>query len=204
LNEFEEILIKTTAGLILADSRAVLPRILQPDFDNPRRTHRERILFTLDQLGKMPDLPGPKLIFAHLVIPHPPYVFDSDGEFTDFDVDAETGYVDQIAYLNKRLLPLLENIINASDRPPIIILQGDHGAIHSPPDKRLDILNAVFLPGIPSDLVSKKITPVNTFRLILNAYFEGEYPYKDDIGYYSSYKDPYNFSVITNKAAACQ
>jgi hypothetical protein len=203
LNEFEAILIETTAALILSDSRTAMPRLLQPDFDNPRRIHRERIQFALDQLGRMPDRPGPKFVFAHLVIPHPPYVFDSNGGFTDYDVDAKTGYIDQIEYVNKRLLPLLEDIISTSKTPPIIILQGDHGAIHSTPEKRLDILNAFYLPGIPAGIVTGDITPVNTFSVILNAYFGGKYPHKEDIGYYSSYKDPYNFSVIANQTAVC-
>ena len=204
LNEFEAILIKTTAGLILADSRAVVPRILQPDLDNPRRIHRERILFALDQLGKLPDLPGPKFVFAHLIIPHPPYVFGSDGEFTDFDIEAKTGYLDQIDYINKRMVPLLQDIISSSATPPIIIIQGDHGAIHSPPDKRLEILNAVYLPEISPEILYEQMTPVNTFRIILNKFFGGSYPLLTDTGYYSSYKTPYDFSVIPNSGSACR
>ena len=204
LSEFEAILIKTTAGLILADSHAVLPRILQPDFDNPRRIHRERILYALDQLGKLPDLPVPKFVFAHLVIPHPPYVFSSDGEFTDFDIEAKTGYIDQIEYLNKRMVPVLQDILSSSVTPPIIIIQADHGAIHSPPDKRLEVLNAIYLPGISSEILYEGMSPVNTFRIILNKYFGGSYPLLADIGYYSSYKTPYDFSITPNVGSTCQ
>ena len=38
-----------------------------------------------------------------------------------------TGYPDTVAYLNNRMIPILQSILEHSATPPIIVLQGDHG-----------------------------------------------------------------------------
>ena len=40
---------------------------------------REHTLYALNALDEIPELPGPKFVFAHLLMPHPPYVIDADG-----------------------------------------------------------------------------------------------------------------------------
>lgn len=203
LSDFEVMLINTSAGLILSDAAKTLPKYLQAELDNPRLVHRQRILYVLDQLLKLPQVPGPKFIFAHLVVPHPPYVFGPEGEFTDYDLSAKVGYPDQIQYLNKRLVPLLQQLIDQSDTPPIIILQADHGAIHSPPSKRLRILNAYYFPGGNQSAFYYQISPVNSFRLLFNTYFGGKFLLIEDIGYYSIYQKPYDFAVIPETRLGC-
>lgn len=202
-NGFEVMLLRTSAGLLLADGAVVLPKIFQPDFDNPRKIHRDLILFDLEQLHALPAIPGPKFVFAHLVTPHPPYVFGPNGEFTDFDKEYKPGYRDQVIYLNKRLLELIPTMIANSPVPPIIILQGDHGSIGSPPNKRTTILNAYYLPDGGNKSLYESISPVNTFRIIFNSYFEGQYELLEDVSYYSVYTDPFDFTVIPNKRADC-
>jgi hypothetical protein len=203
LSDFELMLIRTSAGLILADAAKTLPRFLQTELDNPRFVHRQRILFVLDQLSQLPDLAGPKFVFAHLVIPHPPYVFGPNGEFTDYDLAADIGYPDQIIYLNKQLIPVFQRLISKSEQPPIIILQADHGAIHSPPSKRLNILSAYYFPGVSQTIFYDRVSPVNSFRLLLNNYFGGEYHLKEDIGYFSIYQKPYDFTIIPETRPGC-
>jgi len=199
---FEVMLMRTSGALLLADSATLLPKFLQPDFDNPRKIHRDLILYNLEQLSNLPAISGPKFVFAHLVIPHPPYVFGQDGEFTDFDKEYVPGYRDQVIYLNKRLLDLLPRLISGSPTPPIIILQGDHGSIGSRPNHRTSIFNAYYLPGGPANLYPA-ISPVNTFRSIFNRYFRGNYPILQDISYYSVYSAPFDFTVIPNKRDGC-
>ncbi len=202
-NGFEVMLLRTSAGLLLADGVNVLPKFLQPDFDNPRKIHRDLILYDLEQLSELPARPGPKFVFAHLVIPHPPYVFGPNGEFTDTDIDYEHGYRDQVLYLNKRLLELLPKMISASPTPPVIILQGDHGSIGSKPNTRTTIFNAYYLPGGGAKALHDDISPVNTFRTVFNTYFGGNYSLLDDVSYFSIYSAPFEFTVIPNKRAGC-
>jgi hypothetical protein len=201
-NGFEVMLMRTSGALLLADGAAVLPKFMQPDFDNPRKIHRDLILYNLEQLSNLPAVPGPKLVFTHLVIPHPPYVFGQDGEFTDFDKEYVPGYRDQVIYLNKRLIDLLPRLISGSATPPVIILQGDHGSIGSRPNHRTSIFNAYYLPRGPANLYPA-ISPVNSFRSIFNRYFGGNYPILQDISYYSVYSAPFDFTIIPNKRDGC-
>jgi hypothetical protein len=204
LNDFEVMLLRTSAGLIFTDASKVLPQFVQNNLNNPRYIHRQRILFDLEKLSELPSMPGPKFVFAHLVIPHPPYVFGPNGEFTDYDLEPNKGYPDQIQYLNSELIPLLQDIINNSATPPIIILQGDHGAIHAPPQKRLRILNAVYFPGGDKNNLYENISPVNNFRMVLDTYFGGSLPRLDDSAYFSIYKYPYEFTQIPETRDGCK
>ena len=54
----------------------------------------------------------------------------------------------------------------------------------------MPILNAYYLPGNEPALIPPDITPVNTFRLIFNTYFNGKYPLLPDVSYVLSGKVP--------------
>ena len=203
LNSFESLLIKTSAMLIAVDGASALPRFLQLDINYPNQIHRERVLFTLDQLGKLPAMPGPKFVFAHIVSPHRPFVFGPQGEIVDQEKGDIAGYRDQVAYLNSRLIPILQKIISNSTVPPIIILQGDHGGLDTSVEERMAILNAYHLPGDGSRLLYENISPVNSFRLVFNQYFGSQYDLLEDTSYFSSYQFPYQYTVIPNTRNGC-
>jgi hypothetical protein len=185
------------------DGTTALPRFLQLNTDYPNQIHREQVLFTLDQLGKLPAMPGPKFVFAHIISPHKPFVFGPGGEIIKEGKDNVTGYRDQVAFLDARLIPLLQKIISSSPTPPIIILQGDHGGIDTIGQERMAILNAYYLPGGGNQLLYENITPVNTFRLIFNHYFGTHYDLLEDTSYYSSFQHPYEYTVIPNARPGC-
>ncbi len=65
----------------------------------------------------------------------------------------------------------------------------------------MKILNAYFLPGESDGLLYPSISPVNTFRVILNLYFGGQYPLLEDISLFSKYDDPYDFTLIPYEPA---
>ena len=203
ISNFELMLLRTSAGLVIEDGTLVLPRFFQPDFDHPDRVHRERILYVFDQLQGLPALPGPKFVFAHLVIPHPPYVFGPHGEYVAQDKEDMPGYTDQITYLNQVMVLLLQILISASSTPPVIIVQGDHGAINAPPGQRMNILNAYYLPNTDRGLLYDRITPVNSFRIVLNAYFGTQLPLLEDRSLFSIYKQPYEYTIIQDSRPGC-
>ena len=203
LTSFEEMLLSTSVGAALIDSKLTAPGNLQSRLNNPNHVHYDLIRFDLEELRGMPARPGPKLVFAHLVIPHPPYVFEADGQFVDYDKPDNPGYRDQVSFLNNALIPILQQIITQSATPPIIVVQADHGAILSPPGERMNILNAYYLPGVPNSAIAANISPVNTFRLIFNRYFSGSYALLENTAYFSVYNKPYEFRVIPNNRKAC-
>ena len=91
---------------------------------------------------------------------------------------------------------------------PVIILQADHGpgAYHDPFSlentclrERFSILNAYFLPGIAIERLNQNITPVNSFRIIFQYYFNEYLPELEDRSYYSTWTSPYIYEEITEK-----
>ncbi len=139
-----------------------------------------QVMFTLDTLDQIAQHDGPKFVYAHVMAPHSPWVIGPNG-----DVDyqgMQTGYPNEVTYINKRLLVLVDEIIKSSPTPPIIIIQSDHGWEW---EGRLANLNALYLPGGVGSQVTDDWTPVNTFRLIFREYFGLDYPMLPNRSYIS-------------------
>lgn len=210
MNGFEAMLLQNSALLIVTDAVIVLPDMLNPDTKAPFLDHQERILYVLETLKLVPTMQSPKFVFAHLVVPHPPFVFALNQEdvvlaerFTlaetdELEDDASyiDGYINQVEFINSQMELVLSEILLNSENPPIIILQADHGPGHFTAQGRMAILNAFYLPGAEDTLIPESISPVNSFRIILNKYFEGQFAILDNIAYYSTYQEPYNFKIV--------
>jgi hypothetical protein len=201
VTEFETLLLRTTAGRLLSEGISFLH--LRPDWEARDQAQRQRILFTLEELRALPDMPGPKFVFAHIVSPHWPHVFGPNGESVHEKPDSVSGYRNQVIFLNKQIIPILQEILAKSHTPPIIILQGDHGSVIESPERRMAILNAYYLPEEGKQALYASISPVNTFRVIFNAVFGDSRPLLADRAFYSSYELPYNYQVIPNDKSAC-
>jgi hypothetical protein len=52
------------------------------------------------------------------------------------------------------------------------------------------------LPGGGTSQIYPTITPVNTFRLIFNIYFGGNYPLLEDKSYFSPDGDYFNLQLV--------
>lgn len=222
LNPFEGMLFRTTIGAVLMDAQflrgtALGNLIFQSEFDR----HRQRMEGILDRLSDLPGLPGPKFVFAHIIAPHPPFVFGPQGEpvqpsqtFTTLDAQNypgtpeayRQGYSDQLTYLNSRLEQVLARILERSDPAPVVILQGDHGpgstfaggeAAQRSMAERMSILSAVHLGGRGDGAAFyPSVTPVNTFRLVFNQVFAANLPLLPDVSYYSEMEAPYAFQGV--------
>ena len=204
-NEFEILYVRTTFARLLDDA-GLLARFHY----TPEDRKRELILFDLEKLQEIPLMPGPKFVFAHLVIPHQPFVFGPNGESfvipekvnkgnTYYTVhDYELGYVNQAKFISDRISQVVNTIIKKSSIPPIIIIQGDHGPSHFNETTRMGILNAYYFPDAQPALYSK-ITPVNSFRTLFNTYFGTKFSMLKDKSYYSEYPYAYRFDIVPNQ-----
>jgi hypothetical protein len=171
--------------------------------------YRRRALFVLEQLeDDVLEIPSPKFVFAHLIIPHHPFVFGPNGEEVKESISNissvpsfpiyKQGYSDHVTYINKRIQEIIDIILELSPNPPIIIIQGDHGP--APFDViryRMPILNAYYFPN-GTDGLYETISPVNTFRVVLNKYFAQQYELLDDVAFFSEYDVPYDYTLIPN------
>jgi hypothetical protein len=203
LTEFEGLFLRTTFARYAQDFGWVDPdAVLGQNF-------RDRFNNVFDSMSRIANMPEPTFAYAHVISPHPPFVFDPEGNPTkpqDFWNEQRIysyamytkGYTNQLTYLNKKTLEAIDTLLAESDTPPIIIIQGDHGPWMQPKDRKMWILNAYYLPEHNDELYST-ITPVNTFRIIFNAYFGGNYDMLEDVSYYSPVPKLYDFSEIPNK-----
>jgi hypothetical protein len=168
---------------------------------------RDRDHLVFNSMKDVVKRTGPKFVYVHLIMPHPPFVFGPNGEHTDPAafwnekkvypaIKLVEGYKNQVTFLNKQMLAMLDTILADSKTPPIIILQGDHGPWLQPNPQHFFILNAYHLPA-HNDELYPTISPVNTFRLVFNDYFGGNYDMLDDVSYYSPVPDLYNFKKVS-------
>ncbi len=215
LNDFEVLFLKSTLFRAYFDLSGTLFDRLFPGSvltttavtlaNQPRIAHNERTMFVLDTLPELPKIDKPLFVFAHIVSPHWPYVFDHKGDFVaETPNDSKPAYVEQVRYLNDRLLRILPEIIEGSRPAPVIVLQGDHGAPGTERDPdRMKILNAYFLPGEGAAGLYPTVTPVNSFRLIFDAYFGADLELLEDVSYHSTADDFFDFTVFPDDRPGC-
>lgn len=144
---------------------------------------RQSRLFAFDELANIPYIEAPTFTYSHIVLPHPLYLFDREGNPATPDmsifwnpselIDNEEKYIDQLIFTNKKTMVLVDEIITRSDIAPIIIIQGDHGVWWGDGIGN-EILNAYYLPGVEHNLY-ETISPVNSFRVVFNLYFDANY-----------------------------
>ena len=180
----------------------------------------ELVLWKFAQLGGLPSSsPGPKFVFAHLLVPHEPYVlradcsakplyWPEDGGWEEDDA-MRAGYVEQVQCVNRQISLLVDRLLKDSRTPPVIILQADHGNGRFPfgrppsldeitPEQladRISVFAAYHVPGTAAEF-HDSITPVNALPAVLRAYFGAPIPPLPDRTYYSSWRAPYRFLQV--------
>ncbi len=132
------------------------------------KQYRENV-YQLDSLVTIPDIPGKKFTYAHLLVTHQPFTFTSTGEFRMEEKDSYESYKDQIRFTNVRMIEIVKTILEKSSVPPVIILQSDHS--YSDGGKRVLNFQAYYLPELKETALPETFSNVNTFRLVLDAYF---------------------------------
>jgi hypothetical protein len=202
MNDFEGLFLRTTLARYAQDLGWVDPDyILGVGF-------RDRFKYVFNNISTVTEISQPTFSYIHLISPHPPFVFDPQGNPTyppDFWNEQrmypanlyQKGYVNQLTYLNKNMLEAVDTILANSETPPIIIIQSDHGPWLQPKDKRMHNFTAIYFPG-HNDVLYPTITPVNIFRLVFNTYFGGKYDILEDASYFSPVPKLYDFTEIKN------
>jgi hypothetical protein len=222
--EFETALIRTTAASpvnkwFLRHSGTVAGAYRERD--------RQRILYAFEKIPEAARDDRPVFVFAHIVAPHPPFVFDREGGDVEnnryfsfkssnhlIDQDGLTRsqyrdqFLEQLLFINGKVEALLDSLISNSRIPPIIILRGDHGpgtfSDHSRLEytylgDRFSILYAVLIPDACENSLYDSITPVNTFRIIFNTCFGSSIPLLEDRNFYTTFENPYRFIEVTDQ-----
>lgn len=145
------------------------------------------------------DPEAPFFLFAHMLNPHPPYWWDEDCAFRPTVHDPNgwgnaTRFAASVQCANQQLLEAVDMIV-AADPTAVVIIQGDHGPNVNRPDDRLpkeefrkirmSILSAIRLP--PPCEVADDLTPVNTFRIVLNCIADAGFEILPNRSYWTWY-----------------
>ncbi len=168
-----------------------------------------------DQLARLCREVDRNFVFAHVLLPHPPYVFRADGT----PAKQPTSYAEQLRYTNDRIRDLVTCLQDRpADQQPIIVIQGDEGpyppryghdqmgfdwaqATPSELAVKFGILDAMYLPGLPQDVAPPPadLSSVNTFRYLLSSYFGADLPMLPDRSYTSPKPRPYDLTDVTER-----
>jgi hypothetical protein len=209
-SEFESVLNDLTILPAIDRVRGVISA--EPTF---RDRHREGTLFGLRQLHRVATAPGPKFVFAHILLPHDPYVFRADGSPLS-EPEADAGqeaqlYRDQVAFANAQIKELVNRLLSGpEDQRPIVIIEGDEGplmcrsvdCVRNTPEYlkiRLGNLIAMYLPGVEERLPDT-FSSVNTFRVVFREYFGADLEALPDRSYTWPDNDHlYDFRDVTDE-----
>jgi hypothetical protein len=185
---------------------------LQPLLDTPAKyeNQRQRNIAYLADLSRIPTIEGPTFTLVHVLTPHPPHIhirdeapplegISVDGAIADPTKAAPfMDLIEHHMFTNRALASAVEAILSGSDTTPIIIIQGDHSQPRRGVVSDFHILNAYLLPHGGSSVLTPDVTPVNSFRIILNYYFGVPFDLLESHSYYAEYEAPYEFTEIPN------
>ncbi len=158
-------------------------------------------------------------VYAHFMVPHPPFVFDKEGRVTTHEVlypghdynladeDWNHKYADQLAYVNEKVKEVIEVALRDTTNTPIIVIQGDHGARRDWEENKAELdvesfnrftnLSAFLLPYVRYS-IDDELTMVNTWPMVLNHYFKTDLIMKDDRNFSIDKKSPLLMEDITS------
>lgn len=207
----------TIAAPILAQ---VFHNPIDVSLDPNNNEHRKVVLYELQAVEKAIPLKSPKFVFVHILFPHDPFVFNKEcqpiPETVVDEKDNVVNYLNQLKCANTKMTKLINDILQKSKTPPVIILQSDEGpfpmirpissdqAWGKAEDislrEKFPILNAYYFPNASKDALYSSITPVNSFRVLFNTYFETQYDLLPDKNYvFQDAQNLYKFIDVTEK-----
>ncbi|HNW94577.1 MAG TPA: hypothetical protein PKW57_02370 [Anaerolineaceae bacterium] len=210
-SKFERMLFDTTLVRILTDYKGGVTTSDKIPLNYPYADHVRQQWTILKELKQISGFQGPKLVWAHLTMPHAPYVFYPDGSLipdppelpwvVPLPWDQYLQYYSWgVQYTDNAILPVLEAILKNSDSPPIIVITGDHGADSA---NRLAVLSAFYVPDTVKAQITPDISLVNYFRVIFNGVYGANYEILENISYLSDKVNTFGFTLYPETMPDC-
>jgi hypothetical protein len=153
--------------------------------------HSNMIHFTVENIADR-NVPSPKFVYVHLLLPHTPFAFSEDGSIVDSNRFTNWNYyIDTYKFSIRIATEMIHRIVSEADpnRPPVIILQSDHGArnglnrregsmvLPNYPEKHMThIMNTFLIPGYDYSGLPQDLDPINTFPIVFNYVFDDNIP----------------------------
>ena len=160
----------------------------------------DEILCTIDSLKNFNSkVDEPFFIYAHIMFPHRPYIFDSSGNVIDEITENDKikfAFLDQVKFANKFSIEIIDSIQN-KDPNSVIILTADHSDRIGLGDNEIknyiasmNVMTALSFPG-KNPPIQEKITNVNLFRILFNTYFDTEFEILENRIFWYDPHNPY-------------
>lgn len=154
-------------------------------------------------------------LLAHILSPHPPYIFDADGNIPDSEASKDELYLGLLQYTNGLVLDWLDNVIKYSP-DAVVVLMSDEGAkgfnyliddaqiIGDFTTSESTEMHSCILMAVRGVDIYPSITPINVMRLIANKYLgeslelleDRSFNVTDSLG---GVKYPYKYVEILDK-----
>jgi len=181
---------------------------------------REKFDDIIDHLGEVPNIKGSTFSYAHILSPHFQHFADKDGNLrkniyvnnsgkkllyrSDY-VDLRRSnvgtyksvYLDQLQFVNKRVLEVIDEILTKDDGS-VIVIQSDHGPLsgfypesvdRSDLKERFSILTAIRPPSEQQIDFPQDISPVNIFRTLFNNIFSENFDILENRSYFIEHEN---------------
>jgi hypothetical protein len=150
--------------------------------------NRQNLRLVLKELNTQTN--QPKFVFGHIMMPHYPFYFDRNGNSTGrlssiyHMVNEKSPYLEQLIYTNTWVDSLIKATNQPFSRPRVVIIEGDHGYRDESPTATREMqfmnLNTWYFSDKDYSMLYDSISPVNTFRIVLNKYFRANLPLLKD------------------------
>lgn len=185
------------------------------DWDNAQC---QRMAAQLEDIKSLGVRERPAYVFAHILVPHGPYNFTTDGRCLTYEESRargeRQGYIDQVGYASRIIEDLVTHLLSEGRPAPIILIQADEGPFPrqergKPWQEQSDeairiktaILNAYYFPNGDYSELTNDITPVNSYRALFNAHFGTGFDLKPNRTYVSpGDNNLYEFHDVTERA----
>jgi hypothetical protein len=178
----------------------------------------QHILRSFEGLQGVAADPAPTFTFAHVLLPHVPYLLDEscrplDRPISD-DMEADTpeqraDYIGQVRCVDRLVLDLVTRLLQRSSTPPVILVVGDHGPrfadvdFYAHPERvsaafireRFGAFGAFYLPAGGASAFHEPVTLVNVLGNVLRYYFNADVPPTTNDMYVSG-EQPYRFYPV--------
>ena len=162
--------------------------------------------------SSLPEIKGtedaPVFVIAHFRLPHAPFIYDSaENEVAGKSDDDKEAYLEQLIYSNKKILEIVDKILENTAKDPVIIVMSDHGYRaeidwENPSNEDyiagFNILAAYHIPN-EMDNLPETISLTNIFRIIFNSYLDTEFEMLEDRQIWYTQQRPFDFTDVTDK-----
>jgi len=199
---------------------SITPARALPTWTTLYEFHRSEILKGFGDIATVPPSSRPRLIIAHILAPHPPFVFDARGDpitpprsygiddassFRGTRQEYRDGYAQQARFVLDRAARSVAAFLRSSHRSVVVLIHGDHGSgldydqnsvLPADSGARLSVFLAYRIAAPGRREVDTVGSPVNLYRAVFADRFGANLSRLPNKSYLVRFELPYDFTEV--------